>query len=172
VTHTSIGPSRSDRKATNLPSREIVADCSIPSKSVSGRNRAFASGFSGAVLAFWSCHPKKAMRVAPAAATSQRPQRRRCPAGAGGESVEPTVTASSLSATRAEPRLRAHASRSALNAYTDPIFWWTCRWTGMPSRFSQRCTVVTSRLKYAAISFHESSRSSEAAVMVRPGFRL
>ena len=30
----------------------------------------------------------------------------------------------------------------------------------MPSRFSQRWTVVTSRLRYAAISFHESSRSS------------
>src|SRR5688500_16634261 len=31
----------------------------------------------------------------------------------------------------------------------------------MLSRFSQRCTVVTSRLMYAAISFHESRRSSE-----------
>src|SRR5882724_9452972 len=30
----------------------------------------------------------------------------------------------------------------------------------MPSRFSQRWTVVTSRFRYAAISFHESRRSS------------
>jgi hypothetical protein len=30
-------PSRSDRKATSLPSRETAAACSIPSKSVNGR---------------------------------------------------------------------------------------------------------------------------------------
>ena len=31
---------------------------------------------------------------------------------------------------------------------------------GIASRFSQRWTVVTSRLRYDAISFHESRRSS------------
>ena len=35
----------------------------------------------------------------------------------------------------------------------------------MPSRFSQRWTVVTSRLRCAAISFHESRRSSGIAAL-------
>src|SRR5205085_3931787 len=40
------------------------------------------------------------------------------------------------------------------------------RWrrTGSPSFFSQRCTVRTSRFKYAATSFHESRRSARSSV--------
>src|SRR5215208_1179044 len=53
-------------------------------------------------------------------------------------------------------RVRAQASNSALDAYTDPILSWWCRRTGIASRFSQRWTVVTSRFRYAAISFHDS----------------
>ena len=57
-------------------------------------------------------------------------------------------------------RLRVQASNSEREAETEPILSWRWRWTGIPSRFSQRWTVVTSRLRYAAISFQESSRSS------------
>src|SRR5207247_11050952 len=57
-------------------------------------------------------------------------------------------------------RLLDHASSSARDAKTEPALSWKCRWTGIPSRFSQRWTVLTSRLRCAAMSFHESSRSS------------
>src|SRR5688572_12978750 len=54
LTHVSIGPSRSDRKTTNRPSREIDASFSAPSKFVNRVNCAFASGLSGTL--FRDCH--------------------------------------------------------------------------------------------------------------------
>jgi hypothetical protein len=52
----------------------------------------------------------------------------------------------------------SQASISAVWAKTDlppPA----TRWTGRPRSFSQRRTVATSRFRYAAIAFHESSRT-------------
>ena len=44
--------------------------------------------------------------------------------------------------------------REDTRAAADPA----CRWTGRPARRCQRCTVLTSRCKWLAISFHELSR--------------
>ena len=66
-------------------------------------------------------------------------------------------------------RPRDHASSSERNAYTDPSL--SCRWrcTGICSRFSHRCTVLTSRRRCVAMSFHESNRSSGPGGSGRPG---
>ena len=66
----------------------------------------------------------------------------------------------SLGMTRVAGSVRvAHqASSSSGSAKTLPRDLCAWRWTGRPSSFSQRCTVRTRRLKWAAISFHDSRR--------------
>ncbi len=71
LTHVSMGPSRSDRKTTNRPSREIAASFSAPSKSVNRVNGAFASGLS-ADSAFVAATTTRQIR-------SARPERGRQP---------------------------------------------------------------------------------------------
>jgi len=57
-------------------------------------------------------------------------------------------------------RVVHHALSSERYAKTDPSL--SCKWrcTGIASRLSHRCTVLTSRFRYDAIFFQESSRSS------------
>src|SRR5271167_2543977 len=67
VTHTSIGPSRSDRNATNCPSRETAAAWATPSKSVTVWNRAFAIGFRQKYSVFCNHSPAPITSATPAA---------------------------------------------------------------------------------------------------------
>lgn len=170
VTQTSVGPSRSERNATKPPSREMAAACSVPSKSVRWVNRASANGLRRAASVPATNHtaaPSPA-RI-PQARASQANRRRPDGAGWAAETTGGTwlgcPRSASLSTDASPPaglwlRLLDHASSSARDAKTEPSLSWICRWTGIPSRFSQRWTVLTSRLRCAAMSFHESSRSS------------
>jgi len=67
-------------------------------------------------------------------------------------------------ADRAEPEIPQGPTddlkAALLPAKADPYLSCRWRWTGSTSRRSQRCTVLTSRFRYEAIFFHESSRSS------------
>ena len=70
LTQTSVAPSRSERKATKLPSRDSAAACSAPSKSVRGVNRAAARGFRSASVPSRSHRkPARAAKTAPARAS-------------------------------------------------------------------------------------------------------
>src|SRR5271170_8274829 len=105
--------------------------------------------------------------MATVAATASQ---RRSPGGELGFEIGSELTAAGdassfclcgwLFSSRRGLRLWRQASSSEVNAYTELRLSCTWRCTGIASYFSQRWTVVTSRPRYAAISFHESSWSS------------
>src|SRR5216684_3422494 len=77
--------------------------------------------------------------------------------------------ASSASGSSFGWRCLIQASSSPAYAYTVDFFLCSWRWTGRPSVLSQRCTVRTSRPRYDAISFQETSFFSGRGDPLGPG---
>jgi hypothetical protein len=149
VSHTSTCPARSERNATKRPSLDSAALCCSPPKSVRACTRAFAIGLLQNTSAFRIQRPTAISSISAAASTGQM-KRQRTPGcnvsgSCNGAAAPGALGLSSCSALTL--RERVHPSNSARDAYTEPRLSCRCRCTGIPSRFSHRCTVVTSRFK-------------------------
>lgn len=127
VTQTSIGPSRSDRKATNCPSRDTAAACSRPSKSVTVWSRAPAIGSRQKYSVFLSQNPAAIARSATTTANGRvtlhgagaETTERGDNAGTMGDGISLPLSLSlslSCSCSTRTLRPRAHSSNSAVNA--------------------------------------------------------